>query len=116
MKQQEKNIAVCGLPCYKCDILLSSDDLEKAKKEAAELKQMLGMDVKPKEVRCDGCKGDRSRHFSPDCWILHCCVDEKGLEFCYECTDFPCEKLNEMKNMDRSGLSSRSGIRTKNGI
>ena len=34
-------------------------------------------------------------HWSPDCWILECCVDKKKLEFCYECEDFPCDKLTE---------------------
>jgi len=42
-----------------------------------------------------GCHGDRSLHWSPDCWILQCCVDEKGLRYCYECHVFPCERLRE---------------------
>ena len=34
-------------------------------------------------------------HWSSDCWILRCCVDEKGHKFCYECDVFPCERLSE---------------------
>jgi len=59
------------------------------------LKKERGIDLKVEDVRCFGCKGDRSRHWSPDCWILKCCFDEKGLEFCYQCEDFPCERLEE---------------------
>jgi len=46
-----------------------------------------------KGLYCKGCHGDCSIHWSADCWILGCCVDEKGLEHCDECDDFPCDKL-----------------------
>jgi hypothetical protein len=36
-----------------------------------------------------------TKHWSADCWILQCCVDKKGLEFCSDCDEFPCEKLVE---------------------
>ncbi len=42
---------------------------------------------------CLGCHGDRMNHWSPACWILRCCVDEKGLNDCGVCTDFPCDNL-----------------------
>jgi len=44
---------------------------------------------------CLGCQGDRATHWSADCWILKCCVDDKGLEYCHECGDFACEPLVE---------------------
>lgn len=44
---------------------------------------------------CLGCRGDRSTHWSLDCWILKCCVDERGPELCCEYHDFPCEQLGE---------------------
>jgi hypothetical protein len=46
-----------------------------------------------KKLLCPGCHGDRTAHWSPDCWILQCCVDQKGLRHCSECPDFPCERL-----------------------
>jgi hypothetical protein len=48
-----------------------------------------------RSMYCSGCRGDRSVQWSPDCWILKCCVDEKGLDFCYEYDVFPCEQLIE---------------------
>jgi len=50
---------------------------------------------------CKGCKGDRSVHWninddgSVSCGILECCVDQRGLQFCSECVDFPCGRLIE---------------------
>ncbi|MCK5548010.1 MAG: DUF3795 domain-containing protein [Thermoplasmata archaeon] len=95
MAEQYKMIGACGLICDGCDIMEATNNPETARKIVDWFKQELKKDVKPEEIYCSGCKGDRSRHWSDDCWILQCCVDDKGLEFCYECEDFPCEKLSE---------------------
>jgi hypothetical protein len=42
---------------------------------------------------CKGCREDRSLHWSPECPLLICCVDERHLEHCAQCEDFLCEKL-----------------------
>ena len=47
---------------------------------------------------CRGCRGDRSLHWSPDCPILLCCVDERHLEHCAQCKDFLCETLEALTN------------------
>ena len=88
-------IAACGLNCTECDIRLATDDSEIAQQTADWFDRELGIKLKVEDIRCEGCKGDRARHWSADCWILRCCVDDKGLEFCYECEDFPCQQLNE---------------------
>ena len=52
-----------------------------------------------RDMYCKGCKKDRTVHWGVDddgtvsCWILACCVDEKGLEFCSDCGEFPCDRL-----------------------
>ena len=99
MNQQ---IAVCGLDCGSCEILRVQADPEAAKSVADWFRKMgwIGEgegieDVVKKAPYCLGCRGDRSVHWSPDCWILKCCVDDKGLDHCSECDEFPCEKLSE---------------------
>jgi hypothetical protein len=47
---------------------------------------------------CKGCREDRSLHWSPDCPLLTCCVDEKHLEHCAQCAEFVCEKLEAFAN------------------
>ena len=91
-------IAVCGLECDKCDILQATNDPKMAQEIAGWFKKERNEDVKLEDIRCLGCKGDRAKHWSPDCWILQCCVDKKGLEFCHECNEFPCERLNQWSN------------------
>lgn len=93
-------IAVCGLDCGNCDIRNVPTDPGAAKRVVAWfqdqgwLKAEEGVkEIIARRMYCTGCRGDRSLHWSAECWILHCCVDEKGLEFCSECRDFPCSKL-----------------------
>lgn len=88
-------IAVCGLECGKCDIFQASNSPEIAQQIAEWFKKERDTEVKMEDIRCSGCRGDREKHWSPDCDILTCCVDEKGLEFCCECDSFACEKLEE---------------------
>jgi len=85
-------IAACGLDCSECDIYRASNDPETARRISAEFMRE-GRDVRPEEIHCSGCRGDRSEHWSPDCWILECCVDRQGLDLCNRCSDFPCAEL-----------------------
>ncbi len=88
-------IGACGLICNECDIFQASSDPKIAQQIVDWFKKERGEKVSLEDIRCLGCKGDRTKHWSPDCWILECCVDKKGLEFCYECVGFPCERLEE---------------------
>ena len=77
----------CGLDCSSCSIhLRTPEELNYWRKQKVDLDK----------IRCDGCRSDRKyNHWSPDCKILNCCVYERGLEFCFQCEDFPCKKIEE---------------------
>lgn len=95
MKQQNEMIAACGLDCGECGIFKATNDVERAQRIVDWFKKERDEEVKIEDIYCLSCRGDRTRHWSPDCWILKCCVDQRGLDFCFECEDFPCEKLSE---------------------
>jgi len=95
MNKHNQIIAVCGLNCSECDISQASNNPEIAQEIVDWFKKEKDTEVKIEDIRCSGCKGDRKKHWSLDCWILKCCVDKKGLEFCNQCADFPCEKLDQ---------------------
>ena len=96
MDSNESMIAVCGLDCGTCGIHLATDDPELAKRLAKNFRENgIIPDAEPGMFRCDGCKGDRSNHWNEPCWMLKCCVDDKGLEFCSQCRDFPCRELED---------------------
>jgi hypothetical protein len=93
-------IAVCGLDCGNCEIRLAPTDAGAAHSVIAWFKQMGWLaeheglaEVIERRMYCQGCRGDRSRHWSADCWILECCVDDRQLEHCHQCAEFPCKRL-----------------------
>lgn len=106
--------AACGLNCTECDIRRATDNPELALRIADWFKAHQATEIKPQDVHCLGCKGDRSQHWSADCWILECCIDRKGLQFCYQCQDFPCGKLSEWAKEDKryeEALSRLNGMK-----
>jgi len=99
-------IAACGLDCESCEIRRIPFDDQAAEACAGWFRSMGWL--KPEDGKaemiergmyCTGCKGDRAVHWSVNddgsvsCGILACCVDQKRLQFCSACVDFPCEQL-----------------------
>jgi hypothetical protein len=108
-------IAPCGLSCAHCPAYLVKDNpqlkeqliamLSKSNPAMAENLTKLGID----DVHCEGCRLKNSRRKnSPDIANLsdlpdsvadiepcatYACSIERGVDFCYECSDFPCVKL-----------------------
>ena len=93
MKKENKIIAVCGLICSRYYILEATNDKKITQEIADWFNKEKNMDLKIEDIHCSGCKGNRAKHWSPDCGILQCCVDTKGLDFCFQYENFPCEKL-----------------------
>ncbi len=100
-------MAACGLNCESCSIRCYPFD-ERAAAEAIPwyrkmswLTESEGVaEAVAKKLICQGCHGDRAAHWSADCWILACCVDQKGLGHCAECAEFPCARLAEWSKSD----------------
>jgi hypothetical protein len=102
MEKDVELIAVCGLDCGGCPLRTADTDVESAealvgwfKKEGWIKEDEGAAELMQRGPYCRGCRGNRSIHWSAECWILQCCVDEKGLSFCYQCSVFPCERLEE---------------------
>jgi len=96
----KKWMAACGLDCGTCEIRLAPFDPAAAEvlvnwfKSQGWLAENEGMpEVIQRKMFCTGCLGSRATHWSADCWILACCVDQHGLEKCSQCVDFPCDRL-----------------------
>jgi len=93
-------LAACGLDCETCTIRLAPHDSNAAEgiikwfRNMGWLKEDEGMDeVIERRMYCTGCRGSRETHWSSDCWILICCVDDRNLNNCSECSNFPCDRL-----------------------
>jgi hypothetical protein len=80
----------CGLPCFHCVAYLARTNPEIRKR----VSESLG--IAEEKASCEGCKPQEGRIklLKPDrqCKIFQC-VTHKGIEFCNECDDFPCERF-----------------------
>lgn len=93
-------IGACGLDCGGCEIRRLPFDEEAAEAVLQWYRRegWLGPEEGIRQALerglvCEGCRGDRELHWSPDCWILECCVEKRGLKYCSECGKFPCARL-----------------------
>lgn len=82
--------APCGLDCFNCE--LYEENITEATKEL--VAEMTGKEVD--SISCEGCRVNGCS-VNPSCATLEC-VNEKKVEFCFECTEFPCEKLAPSKD------------------
>jgi len=89
-----KNLAsACGLYCGACGIYQATqeNDVDRLLQYAVVLNQSFD------ETLCNGCGSERkSLHCLKICNFIHC-KQEKEVDFCADCMDFPCKELIEFK-------------------
>ncbi len=109
-------LAPCGLNCGKCQAYSEGE----IRKHAAELKRLLGsfdryaerfssfLPVFKKypafkellnqfsEANCKGCRQGDCKY--PNCGVASC-YKQNGVDFCFQCGDFPCDKTNFDPNL-----------------
>jgi len=65
--EREWNLSACGLNCAKCDIYMASHGDEGMRASIVDwFRDERNVNLKPEQVRCEGCMGDPERHWSPD--------------------------------------------------
>ena len=81
--------APCGLPCFACYMYLANEDDEK--------RQLVSqvLDLPWEKAVCPGCRNLRGKpaHLMMPCRVYPCAV-EKQVQFCCDCSDFPCDYLH----------------------
>jgi hypothetical protein len=97
MEQNIKDrVGICGLYCGTCPFYLAfrENDSEMLKK----ISQEKGMPID--DLRCDGCQSDRvSEHCAVCPYDFRKCAAGHGVTWCFECSDFPCERLEAFKDV-----------------
>jgi len=87
--------AVCGIDCFSCEFFHSNVDefFSTMPPEKKAIFASRGMTVE--KVRCNGCKNGGCTTIGGKCDTLEC-AKEKKIEFCYECGQFPCSRLQPL--------------------
>lgn len=90
MANDDKMRAPCGIDCAACDIYIAAHDPAAAEKLAEEWRGRGAEKAEAGWFRCQGCRGDRSLCWCEDCAVYACAVEQRGLDFCSQCDEFPC--------------------------
>ncbi len=81
-------VAPCGIDCGLCECHTAKDN-------PALMNYLVSAGVRRDRLPCDGCRAIKGA-----CPVLEAecetyrCITDRNLQFCYECTDFPCSRLN----------------------
>jgi len=94
IESEGQMIGYCGYNCHLCSA--RSDDIIVRQKMVNAWRKYLGHEHYTAEnVKCDGCKSkgdniaDKKSEARP-------CAQEKGLESCAQCDEFPCKKVSHL--------------------
>jgi hypothetical protein len=80
--------AVCGLFCPACHVYIATqEDPERLKILAERFQRPI------EEMQCNGCRSDSRCFYCNTVCFMSRCAQEKGVEFCGECADYPCDGL-----------------------
>lgn len=100
MKSEEKQIgpmdkkyaAVCGLYCEACSLFIGTmEDPERLKWIAARFQ------VSEEAAKCYGCRSEKRFPHCDNC-KMSACAAERGIDFCSECEEYPCQHLKEFQS------------------
>jgi len=95
-------VGICGLYCGTCPSYLAyrKNDTGYVKKRAKEKGYTI------EGLRCDGCLSDKVADHCKDCRHgFRSCAAEKHVNWCFECEEFPCQRLK-----DFTGIHIINGI------
>jgi hypothetical protein len=87
--------AICGIDCFNCEFFHTNIDEFFAKMPPERKRGFEARGLTIETVRCKGCRHGGCTTIEGKCDTLEC-AKEKNVEFCYECQDFPCRKLQPL--------------------
>lgn len=94
---ENKFIAYCGLNCETCDARLATinNDFELKKKTAELWSKWNGVEFKPEDINCVGCKMDGPKpYFCQNLCDIKKCAIEKEMVHCGKCNHLEsCQKI-----------------------
>lgn len=60
------------------------------------------------QADCEGCRSGQSKY--PNCGVAKCHV-EKGVDFCFQCDEFPCDKTNFDADLKRRWIQMNNRMK-----
>jgi hypothetical protein len=80
-------VAPCGMDCEDCAAYKVKND--------PSLRELLVKKLNWNGIPCPGCRPSKGNHqFVDGTCATYACINKRGHDFCFECSEFPCSKLN----------------------
>jgi hypothetical protein len=102
-KDDWKLVGICGIYCGTCPSYLAQqqNDIAELEKRARERNFTI------EEARCNGCHSDKVMPTCVECKPgFRKCASEHGVTWCFECSAFPCQRLEDFKHVHiENGIS-----------
>lgn len=107
-------IAYCGLDCHKCDAFKATQakDFERIEKIAERWNRELKTQFTIKDIECDGCLSQRISGWCQSICLIRPCAEERNVETCAHCTDYPCEKIEKFLSGEQTAKATLEKIRS----
>lgn len=84
----KKLAAICGLFCPACNVFIgTAEDPRRLEVIAGRLQRPL------EELKCNGCRSEKRCFYCESKCKMTKCAAAKGVDFCGECAEFPCDDL-----------------------
>jgi hypothetical protein len=91
-ESDKKLAAVCGLYCEACSWFISTTE------DAVRLKRLAAQrNWSEVESKCYGCRSGKRLPYCEKC-KMSACAAERGIDFCSECEEYPCDELKEFQS------------------
>ncbi|HUI92023.1 MAG TPA: DUF3795 domain-containing protein [Chitinivibrionales bacterium] len=88
----DKSLAgACGLFCPSCLIYIGARETPEHRARIA-----AGLGVPAETLVCDGCRSANRYVYCNSCKMI-ACVAKKGIDFCGQCAEYPCEELKRFQ-------------------
>ncbi|OGP52133.1 MAG: hypothetical protein A2Y79_12620 [Deltaproteobacteria bacterium RBG_13_43_22] len=88
--------APCGIDCFNCPMYLAKDNQDLRTKIAQ------NMGIPSEKAVCQGCRAEKGTiaflNMTEPCNVYRC-IEKKDLDFCGDCSDFPCDHLHPYADM-----------------
>jgi len=113
IKMMTKMVAYCGLHCDECKAFKATQmrDYESKKQIAKHWSDQGEIKFKPEDVDCLGCKSETISGFCRKLCSIRPCAEERKVETCAHCDDYPCGKLKEYLSTDPDAAGNLEKIR-----
>ena len=106
----KKHIAPCGLHCGGCFAFNGGNIQRHSDEPVFENYQSFKMMLHYfSEAKCNGCREQACALFK-SCHVRDC-FREKGVDFCFQCTSFPCEQTGFDEHLQKRFISINEKIR-----